>query len=140
MSETINTANFPDSLKIICWSTLAFVGFDVLYLLVISHFGYRTGAALLVPALMLQVFAVFFIYKRSRFGKALYHVSSAIWLCLSVVAVVLVQLVFVNSHLVGEFNPFLVEAIGLLLGQLAVMLVFNIMLCSQQLRHFWTAS
>ncbi len=136
MSRVVDTTVFPDSLKIICWGALAFVGFDVTYLAVISHFGYRTGATLLVPALLLQVFAIFFIYKRSRFGKALFHVSFAIWTCLSLVAVALVQLVFAPS--VSGVNPFLVESVGLLLGQLAVLLVFNIMLCSKQLQHYWS--
>jgi hypothetical protein len=135
MTEARENNTRPDSLKVIVWGTLVFVAFNIAYLASLTGLGYKTGAQLLVPALLLFVFSLVFMWRRSHFGKALFHVAYAVWVCLSLVSLLLLRIP--SAHAATLANPFYLECISLLAGQLAVLLVFNCMLCSKQIQHYW---
>ena len=135
MSMSGSSQRLPLMIKVIVWGTLAMLVFNISDLLLISHYGYKTASALLVPSLGILLFSLFFIIRRSRFGKALFHVAFAMWAVLSVFTTGLLQIAFAAKY--AAVDPFFIQTAGLLVGQLFVLLVFNLALASKQLASFW---
>ena len=103
-----------------CSLLLAFLGLVTLHIGIFIHNGLMGVGFLLACIRMLEV-------KRS--GKKLYHIMSCIWLPL----VILEILSKAHSPQFGAFLVFCLIPLG-------IMLAFNILLCSDQIKDIWVES